>query len=41
MQCSIFRRAKVKVTVVSEEGKEAVAAILERGVFVGESCLVG
>ena len=32
---------KVKVTVVSEHGKEAVIAILERGAFVGESCLVG
>lgn len=32
---------KVKVTVVSEHGKEAVVAILERGAFLGESCLVG
>ena len=32
---------KVKVTVVSQQGKEAVVAILERGAFVGESCLVG
>ncbi len=32
---------KVKVTVVSAQGKEAVVAILERGAFVGESCLVG
>ena len=32
---------KVKVTVVSEHGKEAVVAILEQGAFVGESCLVG
>ena len=32
---------KVKVTVISEQGKEAVVAILERGAFVGESCLVG
>ncbi|MDH5320720.1 MAG: Crp/Fnr family transcriptional regulator, partial [Nitrospira sp.] len=32
---------KVKVTVVSKQGKEAVVAILERGAFVGESCLVG
>ena len=31
---------KVKVTVVSEHGKEAVVAILERGAFLGESCLV-
>lgn len=32
---------RVKVTVVSEHGKEAVIAILEQGAFVGESCLVG
>jgi CRP/FNR family transcriptional regulator, cyclic AMP receptor protein len=32
---------KVKVTVLSEHGKEAVVAILEQGAFVGESCLVG
>jgi CRP/FNR family cyclic AMP-dependent transcriptional regulator len=32
---------KVKLTVVSEHGKEAVIAILERGAFLGESCLVG
>jgi CRP/FNR family transcriptional regulator, cyclic AMP receptor protein len=32
---------KVKLTVVSAHGKEAVVAILERGTFFGESCLVG
>ncbi|MDH5739691.1 MAG: Crp/Fnr family transcriptional regulator [Nitrospira sp.] len=32
---------KVKVTVISKQSKEAVVAILERGAFVGESCLVG
>ncbi len=32
---------KVKVTVVSELGKEAVIAILEAGSFVGEGCLAG
>jgi CRP/FNR family cyclic AMP-dependent transcriptional regulator len=31
----------VKVTVISEHGKEAVIAILEQGAFLGESCLVG
>ena len=36
-----IQSGKVKVTVVSEQGKEAVIAILERGAFVGESCLVG
>jgi len=35
------RVGKVKVTVISEQGKEAVVAILERGSFLGESCLVG
>ena len=32
---------KVKLTVVSQEGKEAVVAILEQGSFLGESCLAG
>jgi CRP-like cAMP-binding protein len=32
---------KVKLTVVSQQGKEAVIAILERGAFFGESCLSG
>lgn len=32
---------KVKLTVVSQQGKEAVIAILERGAFFGESCLAG
>ena len=36
-----IQTGKVKVTVVSTHGKEAVVAILERGAFVGESCLVG
>ena len=36
-----IQAGKVKVTVVSKHGKEAVVAILERGAFVGESCLVG
>ena len=35
-----IQSGKVKVTVVSEHGKEAVVAILERGAFIGESCLV-
>src|SRR5262245_7646490 len=30
----------VKLTVVSQQGKEAVIAILEPGAFLGESCLV-
>src|SRR6476620_6524713 len=32
---------KVKLTVVSQQGKKAVIAILERGAFFGESCLAG
>ena len=32
---------KVKLTVVSQHGKEAVVAILEEGAFFGESCLAG
>jgi len=32
---------KVKVTVVSEGGKEAVVAILQPGQFCGEECLTG
>ena len=36
-----IQSGKVKVTVLSEHGKEAVVAILERGAFLGESCLVG
>jgi CRP-like cAMP-binding protein len=36
-----IQTGKVKLTVVSEQGKEAVIAILERGAFFGESCLAG
>jgi CRP-like cAMP-binding protein len=36
-----IQAGRVKLTVVSEQGKEAVVAILERGAFLGESCLVG
>jgi len=32
---------KVKLTVVSQQGREAVVAILEHGSFLGESCLAG
>ena len=32
---------KVKKTVVSEQGKEAVVALLEAGDFFGEGCLTG
>jgi CRP/FNR family transcriptional regulator, cyclic AMP receptor protein len=35
------QKGKVKVTVVSEQGKEAVVAILGADEFVGEGCLAG
>jgi CRP/FNR family transcriptional regulator, cyclic AMP receptor protein len=36
-----IQKGKVKVTVVSEQGKEAVVAILGVNEFVGEGCLAG
>lgn len=36
-----IEKGKVKVTVLSEQGKEAVIAFLEEGDFVGEACLRG
>ena len=40
---SVFyiRSGKVKSTVVSEQGKEAVVAVLGTGDFFGEGCLTG
>jgi CRP/FNR family transcriptional regulator, cyclic AMP receptor protein len=40
---SVFyiRSGKIKQTVVSEQGKEAVVALLETGDFFGEGCLTG
>jgi CRP/FNR family cyclic AMP-dependent transcriptional regulator len=40
---SVFyiQKGKVKITVVSEQGKEAVVAILETNEFFGEGCLAG
>lgn len=35
------RTGKVKLTVVSKQGKEAVIAILEGGAFFGQTCLAG
>ncbi|HSB70705.1 MAG TPA: Crp/Fnr family transcriptional regulator [Candidatus Methylomirabilis sp.] len=35
-----LRKGKVKLTVVSNQGKEAVVAILDEGAFFGEGCLV-
>jgi CRP/FNR family cyclic AMP-dependent transcriptional regulator len=34
-----IRKGKVKITVLSEHGKEVVVAILAEGQFFGESCL--
>jgi CRP/FNR family cyclic AMP-dependent transcriptional regulator len=36
-----IKKGKVKVTVVSTQGKEAVVAILGVDQFVGEGCLIG
>jgi CRP/FNR family cyclic AMP-dependent transcriptional regulator len=36
-----LQKGKVKLTVLSEQGKEAVVAILEPGQFFGESCMNG
>ena len=35
-----IHKGKVKLTVVSRQGKEAIVAILESGQFFGEGCLV-
>ena len=36
-----IQKGKVKLTVVSESGKEATIGILNEGAFLGESCLTG
>jgi len=36
-----IKKGKVKVTVVSKQGKEAVVAILGADEFLGEGCLIG
>jgi CRP/FNR family cyclic AMP-dependent transcriptional regulator len=36
-----IQKGKVKLSILSEEGKEAVIAILTAGQFVGEGCLNG
>ena len=36
-----LRRGKVKLSVISPEGKEAIIAILDPGEFFGEGCLAG
>ena len=36
-----IQEGQVKLTVTSQHGKEAVVAMLEKGAFCGECCLVG
>jgi CRP/FNR family transcriptional regulator, cyclic AMP receptor protein len=36
-----LEKGKVKLTVTSEQGKEAVVALLDEGDFFGEGCLAG
>jgi len=36
-----LRRGKVKLSVTSQQGKEAIVAILSAGDFLGEGCLAG
>jgi CRP/FNR family transcriptional regulator, cyclic AMP receptor protein len=36
-----IKKGKVKVTVVSKQGKEAVVALLSTAEFFGEGCLIG
>jgi CRP/FNR family transcriptional regulator, cyclic AMP receptor protein len=36
-----IRRGKVKLTVTSQQGREAIVAVLDAGEFFGEGCLAG
>jgi len=36
-----IQKGKIKILVTSEQGKEAVVAILDAGDFFGEGCLIG
>lgn len=36
-----IRKGKIKVTVISKQGKEAVVALLGTDEFLGEGCLIG
>ena len=36
-----IQEGQIKLSIVSQEGKEAVIAILDRGNFLGEGCLAG
>ena len=40
-ESAYIKKGKVKVAVVSNQGKEAVVAILGTDEFVGEGCLIG
>jgi CRP-like cAMP-binding protein len=40
-QSAYIQQGKVKLTVISEQGKEAVIAVLGPGHFFGEGCLNG
>jgi CRP-like cAMP-binding protein len=41
MRSSIFYKGRVKLVVISDQGKEAGVGILEAGQFFGEGCLNG
>ena len=36
-----IREGRIKISVVSAQGKEAVVAFLKAGDFIGEGCLTG
>ena len=36
-----LRQGKVKLSVISQQGKEAIVAVLGAGDFLGEGCLAG
>lgn len=36
-----IQKGKIKLTVISKQGKEATIAILEPGMFLGEECITG
>ncbi len=36
-----IRKGKIKITVLSKQGKEAIVAMLSADEFVGEGCLIG
>jgi CRP/FNR family cyclic AMP-dependent transcriptional regulator len=36
-----IRRGNIKIVVTSQQGREAVVAVLKAGAFFGEGCLIG